>query len=360
MRVLFVMDRRVNAGSIHAIENYVRAGDDAGHRFALYGRPDGRFPGIRFATDASAFDYVIFVVESSLTWMSALRIPRILAEIPRERRVVLDADGMFNQLVTVNGYDHNHASDSDCHHWRSAYAELTDRVLQPTLAPLDGRAIPMPFFGYDARRELAPDSSPPKRYDLVHVAHNWWRWEELSKSFLPAVARVRSELNGICFVGSWWHGAPPATPEHHLPAFWVDREQFERLRIEIRPAVHFTKVVQVMSEGRINVMTQRPLFRRLRLLTSKYFEIFTADTIPLVLVDPEHAEAVYGAAGRELALHGDSIADKLRDVIARPDRYREVVTEVRVHLREHHSYEVRVEQLAATLAAAEIAEHPCA
>ena len=36
-------------------------------------------------------------------------------------------------------------------------------------------------------------------------------------------------------------------------------------------------------------MTQRPLFRELRLLTSKYFEIFCADTIPLVMIDPDHA-----------------------------------------------------------------------
>ena len=36
-----------------------------------------------------------------------------------------------------------------------------------------------------------------------------------------------------------------------------------------------------MSTARVNVMTQRPLFSHLRLLTSKYFEIFAADTIPL-------------------------------------------------------------------------------
>ena len=60
--------------------------------------------------------------------------------------------------------------------------------------------------------------------------------------------------------------------------------------------------IQVMSTGRINIMTQRPLFRELKILTSKYFEIFSADTIPLVMIDPDHAEMVYGPAGRELAL----------------------------------------------------------
>jgi hypothetical protein len=100
-----------------------------------------------------------------------------------------------------------------------------------------------------------------------------------------------------------------------------------------------------MSQGRVNVMTQRPLFRHLRLLTSKYFEIFTADTIPLVLLAPDHAEAVYGPRGRDLALHGDSIADTIAGAITRPAHYRELVAEVREHLREHHSYDVRVRQL---------------
>lgn len=343
------MDRRVNAGSIRAVENYVRAGDELGHEFALYGRSDGRYPGIRFATNAPDFDYVVFIIESSLKWMSALRLPSILGHVSRERRVVLDADGMFNHQITVNDYDRNHLSERECEWWRAHYAQLTDRVLQPTLAQTDRETIAVPFYGYDARREVSTDTAPRKRYDIVHVAHNWWRWQDVSTALLPAIERIRAELDGICFVGSWWNGAPPATPEHHLPAFQVDHAELERLRIEVRPAVHYTDVVGAMSEGRVNVMTQRPLFRHLRLLTSKYFEIFTADTIPLVLLEPEHAEAVYGPSGRALALHGASIAETIVGAIARPDRYRELVAEVRTHLREHHSYEVRVRQLTEAL-----------
>lgn len=350
------MDRRVNAGSIRAVENYVRAGAALGHDFALYGRADERYPGIRFTTDAPDFDHVVFIIESSLKWMSALRLPGLLAQVPRERRAILDADGMFNHRITVNGYDRNHLSESDCERWRSHYAQLTDRILQPTLVRTDSEAIAVPFYGYDVRREVSVDAAPQKRYDIVHVAHNWWRWQELATELLPAIARVRTELDGICFVGSWWTGAPPATPEQHLPAFRVDRDELERLHIEVRPAVHYTDVVRVMSEGRINVMTQRPLFRHLRLLTSKYFEIFAADTIPLVLLAPEHAEAVYGPHGRELALHGESIAETIARAIARPDRYRDLVAEVRKHLREHHSYEVRVGQLTAALSGE---EQPC-
>jgi Glycosyl transferases group 1 len=94
----------------------------------------------------------------------------------------------------------------------------------------------------------------------------------------------------------------------------------------------------------VNIMTQRPLFRRLKLLTAKYFEIFCADTIPLVMLEPAHAESIYGPAGRELALHGN-ISDKLLDVIQNPLRYRQIVEAVRIHLVDCHSYHRRLQQL---------------
>jgi hypothetical protein len=91
------------------------------------------------------------------------------------------------------------------------------------------------------------------------------------------------------------------------------------------------------------------LFRQLRILTSKYFEIFCADTIPLVLLAPDHAEAVYGNAGPELSLDY-GVEEKLLDALASPRKYREIVEEVRRHLIEHHSYRRRVEELVSALA----------
>jgi hypothetical protein len=100
----------------------------------------------------------------------------------------------------------------------------------------------------------------------------------------------------------------------------------------------------------VNIMTQRPLFRALRLITSKYFEIFSADTIPLMALDRDHAESVYGLAGRELTLGDpDAVAEKIVDALARPRYYRDVVEEVRRHLVEHHSYRHRLEELTALL-----------
>src|SRR5262249_9445821 len=151
--------------------------------------------------------------------------------------------------------------------------------------------------------------------------------------------------DGICFVGLWWDMIPPGAREDNLEAaFGFDINWFRRLGIQVKPAVPFTGVVSAMSEGRVNIMTQRPLFRQLKLLTAKYFEIFCADTIPLVMLDPAHAESIYGPSGRELALHGD-IAGKLLDAVHHPEKYQEIVQDVRSHLVAHHSFRKRMQDL---------------
>jgi hypothetical protein len=348
MKILFVMDRRVNAGSIQAVAQYMKAGEEFGYEIALYGRPDPAFPGVRFSVEVGVFDYVVFVLESGLNFLSGLRMPRILHHVPRDRRAVLDADGMYNPCICVDGYDRNHSSEEDRRAWFQHIELLTNRVFQPTSQPRLRSVLGVPFYGYSPR--LGADSEPPpaKNFDILHVAHNWWRWREVAARLAPGLERIRDSLDGVCFVGSWWDAPPAACDPRLRPAFQVDGELFRRLRIQVQPPVPFTDVVRAMSAARINIMTQRPLFRCLRLLTSKYFEIFCADTVPLVMLDPDHAETVYGPAGRELALYHD-VAGKLLDVLDRPGRYRELVQEVRCHLEKHHSYRVRLQELVTAL-----------
>jgi hypothetical protein len=90
------------------------------------------------------------------------------------------------------------------------------------------------------------------------------------------------------------------------------------------------------------------VLHHLRHLTLKYFEIFYADTIPLLMLDADHAADVYGPAARELTLPGRS-SEKILDALARPEHYREIVQDVRRHLAVHHSYERRMQELATAL-----------
>jgi hypothetical protein len=103
-----------------------------------------------------------------------------------------------------------------------------------------------------------------------------------------------------------------------------------------------------MSTARINIFTQRPVLHHLKHLTLKYFEIFYADTIPLLMLDEDLAVAVYGEAARELVLPG-RVAEKLLDSLRRPDHYRSVVHSVRRHLARHYSYDLRFEELVAAV-----------
>ena len=347
MNVLFLMERRSNAGSIQAVANYVRTAARMGHSFALFGRPDPAFPDVACSTDLRSFDHVVVVVESGLQWLDGLRAPRILAEVPRRRRVVLDADGMWGPLVCVDGYDRNHQDENERARWMASLEALADRVLQPRIAGSAGATEAFPFYGYDADR--IHRRTRPAEFDVLHVGHNWWRWREMSTVLLPALESIRDRIGAIGFVGSWWDAVPKWFRSVGLQAaFATDPERLAALRIRVLPAVPYTDVVATMSTARVNVMTQRPLFRRLRLLTSKYFEIFAADTIPLVLLDPDLAAEVYGPAGADLAL-GDGVADKLLDALAQPEKYGELVDQVRDHLEEHHAYRRRVLQLTALL-----------
>ncbi|MBO0858353.1 MAG: glycosyltransferase family 1 protein [Chloracidobacterium sp.] len=331
------------------MSSYIRAGDEAGYEIALYGRPDSRFPTIRFSTQVGAYDYVVFVVESCRRWMSALRMPRIFAEVPRERRAIVDADGMYNQIVSSDGYDRNHQWEHVRAEWFTHYQIVANKIFQPTFCPREPGARRVLFYGYDPTQQVHPERAPAKAYDILCVGHNWWRWRQVSRELLPEIEKVRPQLGEIGFVGLWWDTIPAGAADLGVEAaFGANPEWLRRLRIRISPSVPYTEVVNVMSSGRINIMTQRPLFRELKILTSKYFEIFCADTTPLIMIDPDHAEMVYGEAGRELALC-HCIGEKLVHVLNSPKRYRELVEEVRKHLLAHHSYRNRVQELVAAL-----------
>jgi hypothetical protein len=103
-----------------------------------------------------------------------------------------------------------------------------------------------------------------------------------------------------------------------------------------------------MSQARINIFTQRPFLAHVQHLTLRYFEEFCADTIPLLMLKDELAEAVYGPAGRELTLPG-RVSEKILDALKRPDYYRQVVEDARRYMLAHHSFRHRVEELVAAL-----------
>jgi hypothetical protein len=350
MNILFVMEPRGNAGCTHALANYIRVGEEFGHNMALYGRPQPDIRGLRRSTDARAFGRVIFVFESELYRVKRLQEVALVGTIPRRHRYVLDADAKYSPVIVVDGYDRNYRSEDERAEWMRLYDALADRIIKSTLAPSDdSRVTTLPFFGFNPTLVVNRASAPPKQYDILYVGHNWWRWKEVTEQLLPAFEATRMQVGEIGFVGLWWDGVPEWAEAKGLePAYRVETETFRRLRIRIEPPVSYTEVIRKMSTGRINIFLQRPFLRQVKYLTQRYFEEFCADTIPLLMLDPDLAEAVYGPAGRELTLPG-RVAEKMLDALQRPDHYRDIVEEVRRHLLIHHSYRRRVEELVAAL-----------
>lgn len=348
MNILFVMKHRGNAGNTHAVANYVRVAPRYGHKVALYGDPQPHLPELEFSKDVRSFDRLAFLFESEIYRLSPLAEAAMMGTFAKRHRLIFDMDGMYNPVVQIDGYDFNHTSAAESARWADYYEALGEEVMKPTLAlPDRPRVKPMIFYGYDPALETKPEAAPAKQYDILHVGHNWWRWRDVGEKLLPAVAPVRDRIGEIGLIGLWWDKPPAEGPEAGPPAaFQSDPELIRRLNIRTETAVMYTDVIRTMSTAKINVFTQRPVLHHLKHLTLKYFEIFYADTIPLVMLDRDLAVAVYGPAARELVLEGD-IAAKLLDALARPEYYRALVQEVRRHLAKNFSYDRRVEELVA-------------
>ena len=180
----------------------------------------------------------------------------------------------------------------------------------PADAGAEPGAVALPFYGYDPRAVITAGMAPPKRFDILHVGHNWWRWRELSTELLPAIARAR--------------GA-----------------RLHRLVVERRPAVHAPPPAGLPRGARTRAPSANPgpagraLHERHAgdergadqhhdpaapvppsvMFTSKYFEIFTADNCSYCSI-PSRGERPGRARARPRRRDREEAAR--RDLPARP------------------------------------------
>jgi hypothetical protein len=103
-----------------------------------------------------------------------------------------------------------------------------------------------------------------------------------------------------------------------------------------------------MSEARFSPIVHRPLFNELKLVTNRMFETFCADTLPLLILPEEMVDAIYGDRARPLR-PGDDVAERVKDMLRRPEVYWDAVLKTRAHLASHHSYQQRFKELVSIL-----------
>jgi len=357
MRLMFVYWQPSNAGSAQDIIRYHEAGKKLGHDVLLYAPTEGaRY---HCSLDIDAADAVIFILEwnlylqpggekkdgkirTGLMGIGHVNVVRLLSRVPRERRVVIDCDGMYNDAMHVGG-DFNHPDEEGCRRRIALCESLSDKIFQPTLHPKRANVRPFLFHGYDPAWER-PLEFRGKEFGMMYVGSNWFRWRALHR-VLQAVEPVRDRVGRIGLVGHDWDAMPPwvASPLREQ-AYFTEPEYLNRLGIEIMPAVPVEHVIPTMSKAVFNPVLIRPLFNQLGLVTCRTFETPAANTIPLFAQSAEYVNEIYGPRAAELVLK-EHASEQILDVLDHPQHYADAVLDIRRHLGEHHSYEARLKEL---------------
>ena len=359
MNLLLVSKLARSARGINTIANYVGAADALGHRVAVFGEREAGFPDLPFSLDPSDFDFAVFVVYMPSDFPDLPYLAELLDGVPKSRRVIIDCTGRYNDTIRVE-HDFNHLEKMDGHQsweWIEAFQSIADRILQPTPSPRREDVGSFLFHGYDPRAEMHPFrsaseaarhwSSSDRKYGAAYVGHNWQRWTQIRR-FVEAAATVSPPLGNSALVGWDWQRRPDWAVQLGIKGCDVDPELLDRLGVERLEPIPYAEVRGFLGNARFSPVVHRPLFNRLGLVTNRTFETFLADTLPLVMLPREMAEAIYGPDVLPL-VPGDDIAGRLTEMLRDPEPYWDAVLRVRAHLASQHSYEQRLSELVALL-----------
>ena len=356
MKLLLVSAVDAWTRSVSTVHRYVAAGRALGHEVFVYGEPNPDLPALPYSTELRGADAALFVVQVPTDFPDMPYLARILDELPRERRLVVDLWGRCNDTVRVE-HDFNHLEKLDGHlgwEWREAIQAVSDTVLQPTLTPGVHSFL---FHAYDPDAITAPaksareaaDAWRKKPYGMMYVGSNWQRWEQVRR-FLEGFAAVRDRVGPACLVGWDWGQRPDWAVQKGIVGIDTDPRFLAAAGVEIRHGVRFDEVVPLLDQARFTPVFHRPLFRHFGYVTNRTFETFYADTLPVLMLPREFVSSIYGPAALML-VPGDDLAAHLTDAMDRPEAYWDAVLQTRMHLGRHQSYARRFEQLQALVGA---------
>jgi len=362
MKLLLVSKLDRSARAVSTIAKYVEVGKALGHEVAVYGEQTSEPPALPSSLDVKRFDFAIFVVYMPSDFPDLPHLARLLDGMPKERRVIIDCGGRYNDTVRVE-HDFNHLERMDGHQgweWVEGFQAVSDRVLQPTLTPLRDDVRSFLFHAFDPAAVARPYGSPreaarawsgadgaSKPYGVAYVGTNWQRWSQV-RHFLEAVEPLRHELGPIRLVGWDWKKRPDWAVQLDLRGVDLDPDLLGRLGVQTDDAIPFDQVIDAAGQARFSPVFHRPLYNHLGLVTNRTFETFCADTIPLLMLPADFVEAIYGPDARPLA-PGEDVAGRLKDMMRRPEAYWEAVLKTRARLAERHSYRQRFKELQAIL-----------
>jgi len=355
MRLLVVTSVDPWVRSVATVHRFVAAGRTLGHVVEVYGEPHSGLPALPFTTYLGDVDFALFVVQVPSDFPDMPYLARLLDGIPRERRIVIDMWGRFNETIRLE-HDFNHLEKLDGHagwEWEEGLRAISDTILQPTLSPLRSRVGSFLFHGFDPASVVNPRPSAreaaagwaSKTYGAMYVGSNWQRWDQMRR-FLEGYAAARELPGPVCLTGWDWSARPEWAVKMGIMGIDTDPALLARLGIEARDGVRFDEVVALLSRAKFAPVIHRPLFRHLGIVTNRTFETFYADSLPILLLPRDFVAAIYGEAALAL-VPGEDIADHLDAALSRPEVYWEAALQTRSHLTRHHSYAQRFQELGA-------------
>lgn len=344
MKIVFVYWGYENAGSMLDLRGYSRAAKAMGHEVKIYG-PPGAFPALDYSQDLEGADALVFVVEwtTQLQFGDRLDWARLMQAVPRERRVVMDCDGAYNDPIEFNG-DYNHKTQESSRQWIAFCDAISGKICQPTFRPQRDNVRPFLFHMYDPTWE-SPLEFSSKEFGMIYVGHTKFRWRGMSR-VLKALEPVREQAGRVALVGEGWDRAMEWTEWLEIKNdYYVDRDYLKQLRVEALPAVPFPQVTDTMNKAVFNPVMYRPLFEKLDMVTCRTFETPAAGTIPLFLLDERYVREIYGEAAAALVLGETEPHKKIADVLSDPGRYADIVRGIRQDFGRLHSPEARLNEL---------------
>jgi hypothetical protein len=340
---MFVYYAFEDQGSGLVIQGYTQAAHALGHEVCVYGRDNPKIP-LNYSLDVDSADAVIFIFEwtTQLRYEDQLDMLRLIGKVPRRRRVILDGDGNYNDVLAIDG-DYNHRDNESSRRWTEICDSVTDKICQPTLHPLRPNVRPFLFYAYNPAWEV-PLSPNGHDYGMIYVGHCKFRWTPMSR-VLRAIERVRPQIGRIGIVGDGWGKLPSwASAMKIEDSYYSDGAYIEKLGVEVMPPVPFREVIGTMSCAAFNPVLLRPTFNHMRIVNPRMFETPAANTIPLFAIDEAHAKEIYGDNAAALVL-GDNGPETVLNMVRRPEQFRDLQLQIREHLAEKHSHTARLKQL---------------
>lgn len=338
-RIAFAGNYEYNSGSSNTVLGYVKAGKNLGYeiRISSFGALDKNITQLVPVANRDWKPDLFVIVYESYPFLSEKDIKEISSTIPRSKTIIIDPDCKYSKPSFILG-DTNHPTDDSYNLWTKLYDSLSDIILQPRIGNQDIKKVKsFIYFGID--KNVYNPSKQPKKYDLLYVGNNWYRWKDIVQLIKMALP-IRDRLKKIAIAGRNWD---ENVMEGFEDATYSDPNFLRQNKIEILKSAPYGQVELTMSKGLLNPILVRPILNHLGLVTPRMFETFNADTVPLIPSYFTNSTKLYGNDVKQL-----TISDNPYDILNILDNYSSYLKlsrEIRETLKVNHSYEVRLHEL---------------